>query len=151
MCKHLVLKTSTKEPNLKVLNNIYQLIIKKYSSIDNVNIKHISRNTIEGTSGNMCLVVQILNYMFQKNLIDTINISKSDCDILKSLLIKNKHSDIGIFLNQHSQSIYQVLGALIWNRQLPTHILNQLDKYDSLIYGHFTPLILNVVKLIVFP
>ena len=30
LCKHLDgLKTSTKEPNLKVLNNIYQLIIKK--------------------------------------------------------------------------------------------------------------------------
>ena len=78
--------------------------------------------------------------MFQKNLVDTINISKSDCDILKSLLIKNKHSDAGIFLNQRSQSIYQVIGELIWNRQLPTHILNQSDKYDSLICGHFTPL-----------
>lgn len=140
LCEHLdELKIPLRQYNIDTLNNIYRLIIKIYSSINNVKINHLSSESIEGKP-NMCLVVQILNYMFQQNLIDTINLSKNDCNHLKSLLIQNKHSDIGVFLNHHSQPIYQVLGNLIWNRKLPLNILQQLDKYDSLIYGHFTPL-----------
>ena len=138
LCEHLDTLKIPIEPKINQMN-IYQTIIKLYSSIKNVKINHISSEYIEGQP-NMCLIIEILKYMLQQNMIDTINLSKKDCTILKNLIIQNKQKDISIFLNQHSRVIYEVIGNYIWNRKLPSEILQKLDKYDILMYGHFTPL-----------
>ena len=125
LCEHLDILKIPIEPKINQMN-IYQTIIKLYSSIKNVKINHISSEYIEGEP-NMCLIIEILKYMLQQNMIDTINLSKKDCTILKNFIIQNKQKDISIFLNQHSRVIYEVIGNYIWNRKLPSEILQKLD------------------------
>lgn len=139
LCQHLdFLKIPVKDAHGSLLNNLYAKIINIYSSISHITVTHVSSKNINRQS-NIC-IIQILKYMFQQKIIHTIDLPKSDCDILQNLIIQNKHNELGKFINEHNRPIYKVIGDLIWNRKLPPYILNQLDKYDNLLYGHFTPL-----------
>lgn len=140
LCEHLdTLKISLKELNISKLDIFFKFIVSKYKSIKNLNINHISKSIIE-SENDICLVIKILKYMIQKDLVDTLDLNKEDCEYFKKKIAEDNYSDIAKFINQHSRTIYRVLGNLIWSRKLPQHILDSLDKYDNLIYGHFTPL-----------
>ena len=140
LCQHLdLLKIPIKDTQNKVLEKLYIKIIDIYKSLKNIKVDHISSKKINSES-NMCIIIQILKYMFQQKMIHNIDIGKSNCDILQKLILQENHNDLGKFLNIHSRPIYKVIGDLIWNHKLPQHILGQLDKYDNLLYGHFTPL-----------
>lgn len=140
LCQHVdLLKINVKSINNKTLNNLYTKIIHVYSSLKNINVDHISSKKINSQS-DMCIILQILNYMFEQKMINNIDLSEHNCNMLQDLIHQNKHSEIGKFINIHNRPIFKVISDLIWNRKLPQYILDQLDKYDNLLYGYFTPL-----------
>ena len=139
LCQHLdLLKIPVKDTQSSLLN-IYKKIINVYSSLSNIKVDYKLSKNINSES-NVCIVIQILKYMVQNKMINTLDLHKNDCNTLQRLLLLNKHSELGKFINEHNRSVYKVVSDLIWNRKLPPYILNQLNKYDNLIYGYFTPL-----------
>lgn len=147
ICQNLdLLNIHVEDTPHKLLNNLYTKIINVYSSLSNIEIDHLSNKNINSQS-NVCIIIHILKYMVRQKMIYSIELSKNKCDILQNLILQNKHIEIGKFINQNNIPIYKVIGKLIWNRKLPSYILNQLDKYDNLLYGYFTPLsVLNEIE-----